>query len=183
MNNINGVIARMQVVSEQQLHSSLALPRVEPSKEQLRIWENFTAHCQRRGLPRNFPASPAIAADFLQTLTDTDLEPACYAIVAIHDSVGASNPVATLAVRTVLERRLRPETPRSWSREDKTLFASLPVEIRAILTRRENERDASLRTRQNKLAAEMKRLTSSQQDRSGAKPEAEPKKEVDNEQR
>ena len=112
---------------------------------------------------------------FLNSLPDNDLESAALAIVVIHDSVGASNPVATVACRTVLERRLRPETPRSWSNEDKQLFASLPVEIRAILTRRENQRDNALRRGQDKIAAEIKRLN--------APAEAEPKKETENEQK
>ena len=159
--SVNGVIERMQAVNAQQLYSSLALPRVEPSKEQLDIWHRFEEHAARRGV-RSFPTSPAIVADFLNSLTDEALEPACQAIVCIHDSVGASNPVATVACRTILERRLRPETPRAWPKEDKQLFASLPVEIRAILTRRENERDTALRRSQNKLASEIKKVTTTE---------------------
>ena len=171
---LNGVVLRMQEINARQLHSSLALPRVEPTREMLHLWGRLEEHAARRGV-RSFPCTPALCAEWLSTLEDSALEEACAAIQTIHDSVGASSPVCSLAVRTVLERRLRPETPRSWSKEDRAFFASLPVEIRAILTRRENERDASLRTRQNKLAAAIK---------SASADGAEPKKEViENEQK
>ena len=154
---LNGVVLRMQEINAQQLFSSLALPRVEPSKQQLDIWRTFEAHAQRKGV-RSFPTSPAIVADFLNTLPDERLEETCQALQIIHDSVGASSPVCTLAVRTVLERRLRTECPRSWDRADRLAFAAVPPEIRSILVKRENARDAGLRQAQNKLAAERKKL-------------------------
>jgi sirohydrochlorin ferrochelatase len=154
---LQNIFNQLEHLNEQQIHSSLATPRVEPSAEQLRIWQNFERYCQQRGI-RAFPASPALVASFLDILSDEELEPACQAIQVICDSIGASSPVATLAVRTVLERRLRSESPRSWSRDDRALFASLPVEVRAVLARRENERDAALRTKQNQLAEERKQL-------------------------
>jgi hypothetical protein len=155
--NLSDAIDQMLAMNGQQIHASLGLPRVEPSEEQLALWYRLEAHAATRGV-RAFPSTPALVADFLNTLIDEELEEVCLAIQAIHDSVGASSPVATIAVRTILERRLRAESPRSWSRDDKQLFASLPVEIRAVLARRENERDASLRTKQNQLAEERKKL-------------------------
>jgi hypothetical protein len=170
MNNLNGVIARMQVVNEQQIHSSLGFSPPRPSERQQQIWSSFVQYASRLGV-RPFPASPAAAASWLDSLPEAEIEPALEALQVTHDAVGASSPVGcSLAVKTVLERRLRTECPRSWTKEDRQFFISLPREVQAILTRRENERDASLRTRQNKLAAEMKRLA-----------EAEPKKEVGNE--
>jgi hypothetical protein len=51
------------------------------------------------------------------------------------------------------------EYPRSWSAEDQRLAALLPPEIRAILFKRERDRDNGLRIAQNKLADERKRLS------------------------
>ena len=98
-------------------------------------------------------ASPAACADWLNSLPEEAIvEEACQAIVAIHNSVGASNPVATLACATVLARKLRTECPRSWSTEDRQHFVLLPREVQKILTRRERERDASLRRKQNEYS-------------------------------
>jgi hypothetical protein len=148
--NFNGVIARMQVVNDQQLYSSLAISPPRPTERQQQIWHSFVQNCQRRGI-RPFPASPAACADWLNSLPEEAVEEACNTLVAIHNSVGASNPVATIACATVLSRKLRAECPRSWSNEDKQCFVLLPRETQVILTRRENERDAALRKKQNEF--------------------------------
>ncbi len=44
------------------------------------------------------------------------------------------------------------EAPRSWSKEEKERFHSLPRETQEYLTRRENERDTALRRGQNEAA-------------------------------
>ncbi len=44
------------------------------------------------------------------------------------------------------------EAPRSWSKEEKERFQSLPRETQEYLTRRENERDTALRRGQNETA-------------------------------
>ena len=67
---------------------------------------------------------------------------------------------------------------RSWSKEEKQLLCSLPVEIRSILSRRENERDTSLRTKQNQLAEERKALRNQACSMQAQKLKAEPEKEV-----
>lgn len=93
---LQDVFQRLEQLNNEQLHTGLAIGKVEPTQEQLDIWRGFTEHAARRGV-KPFPSSPALVADYLGTLPDEGLEPACQAIVAIHDSVGASNPVATLA--------------------------------------------------------------------------------------
>ena len=136
----------------------------------------FVQHCQRRGI-RPFPASPAACADWINELPDKEIEPAIEALVAIHESVSASNPCATLSVRTVVERRLRAEAPHGWNRADRQAFLSLPRDIQLTLARREAERNAALRTAQNRLAEEKKKLS---QQMKHASADAEPKEEVEN---
>jgi hypothetical protein len=80
-------------------------------------------------------------------------------IAAFHDHHGLANPVATAVVRLALDDVIRIEPPRSWPKEDKVLFATLPPDIRSVIARREQERDASLRRKQNELAEQTKRLT------------------------
>ncbi len=50
------------------------------------------------------------------------------------------------------------EAPRSWSKEEKERFNSLPRETQEYLTRRENERDTALRRGQNDAATQRKTL-------------------------
>ena len=50
------------------------------------------------------------------------------------------------------------EAPRSWSKEEKERFNSLPRETQEYLTRRENERDTALRRGQNEFATKRQEL-------------------------
>jgi hypothetical protein len=80
------------------------------------------------------------------------------AIARLHDSHGLPNPTATTATRAVLEREFAFAAPRSWTGPEKELFCTLPAEIRAAISRREQDRERALRQRQNELAEERKRL-------------------------
>ncbi len=157
MNNLSAVFNQMEQLHSSQLQASLGVSPPRPTEQQLDIWRGFESHAARRCV-RPFPAFPALVADFLGTISDEALEATCQAIQVVHDALGASSPVSSLAVRTILERRLRTECPRSWTKEDRIAFAAVPPEIRAILLRRETERDTALRRAQNQLAQERKRL-------------------------
>ena len=62
-----------------------------------------------------------------------------------------SDPTVSRAVHFVLDQIIKTEPPRSWSKEDKLLFMSLPAQIRAVIARREQERESGLRRKQNEL--------------------------------
>jgi hypothetical protein len=51
---------------------------------------------------------------------------------------------------------VKADPPRAWSASDKADWALLPIEIREIVTRREEQRDKELRRMQNEHAAKMK---------------------------
>ncbi len=155
MNNLSAVFNQMEQLHSSQLQASLGVSPPRPTEDQLALWARFEQHAAHRCV-RPFPAFPALVADFLNTLPDDALGQASDAIQAIHDSVGAPNPVASFGVRAILERRLRTECPRSWTKEDRIAFAAVPPEIRATLLRRESERDTALRRAQNKAAAASK---------------------------
>lgn len=55
------------------------------------------------------------------------------------------------------------EAPRSWSKEEKERFNSLPRETQEYLTRRENERDTALRRGQNEAATQRQNLQAREQ--------------------
>jgi hypothetical protein len=96
----------------------------------------------------------------------------CEAIEVLHSHFGYANPVASGAVRAEFERMLKIEAPRSWSKHEQLMFATLPAEIRATISRREKERETVMRRAQNE-AAEAKR-----QSGSAEKPATEPNKET-----
>lgn len=155
--NLSDAIAQLQIVNDQQTANSLGISPRQPTAEQVGFFRGFQSHCVQKGcLP---VPKPALVADWLNTLDTEHLEAACRSVEVVCDHQFLSNPCATLAVRIVLERRLRTECPRSWTKDDRLVFATLPPEIRSIVLRRENERDTALRRAQNQLAAKRKPAT------------------------
>src|SRR5262245_16492927 len=78
----------------------------------------------------------------------------------MHFAAALANPIATPTVR-IASGGSTIEAPRSWTKEDKTLFASLPPEIAAAVAKREQNRETVLRRSQNETAElrnELKRL-------------------------
>ena len=145
------VIDQIQNYNEQHLRQSLSVESQELSDAQRRHLETFQHFCSVQGL-RPLPAAPHVVAAFIQTLSTAECIPAGEAIAAQHDVVGLANPVATAAVRAVLESRVSVEYPKSWSKEDRRIFASVDPVVRSIILRRENERDRALRNKQNEAA-------------------------------
>jgi hypothetical protein len=75
------------------------------------------------------------------------------AVELAHDATGLSNPAATLAVRTELWRILElGDGPRTWPKADRPLWASLPIEVRAVIARREEQTHTALRRLQNRMS-------------------------------
>jgi hypothetical protein len=79
------------------------------------------------------------------------------AIALLHDHQGLPSPVATTAARYALEQVLKTEPPRSWTKDEKLSWATLPPEIRAVITRRDADQCKAMRRAQNE-AAELRRL-------------------------
>jgi hypothetical protein len=67
------------------------------------------------------------------------------AIAQLHDHYGLPSPIATTAARYALEQVVKSEAPRSWTREEKLLWASLPPEIRAVIQRRDKDQEKAMR--------------------------------------
>ena len=153
---LNGVVARVMQINEQQIAQSLGVSPQQPTAEQVNLFRSFQSYCVQKGAMPH-PA-PALVASWLDTLDTEHLDAACRAIEVVCDYQVLANPIATLPVRTILERKLRPETPRSWNKEDRLAFASCPPELRSIILKREQERDTALRRSQNSLAEAKRNL-------------------------
>ena len=75
-----------------------------------------------------------------------------------------ADPTASRAVEFVLGQIVGQVEPlRSWPKAEKALFLTLPPAIRAIIARREAERETYLRTKQNQLIEELNKLTEKKQ--------------------
>ena len=98
------------------------------------------------------PLAPVLVAAFLERQAAPDIEGAIAAIKAWSDYYFLADPCSSIPVRTVLERRLRIAPPRAFNKQDRELFAALPVEMRSVVYRREQERDNALRRLQQRAA-------------------------------
>jgi hypothetical protein len=110
---------------------------------------------------RYCPAKPLTVAAYVleQSATGASTEKLLQQLDAIgrmHDRHNLPNPCATHAARQALESVTNIEPPRSWKAEEKELFLTLPADIKAVVSRREQQREKELRRLQNELAA-MKR--------------------------
>ena len=112
---------------------------------------------------RYCPAKPLTVAAYVleQSATGASTEKLLQSLDAIgrlHDLHNLASPVGTHAVRAALESVTGFEPPRSWKAEEKELFVTLPAEIKAVVSRREQQREKELRRLQNELA-QLKRST------------------------
>jgi hypothetical protein len=131
----------------------------ELSEEMKALLVPYIRWCETQRV-RALPSRPTTIAAFLQMQKDRGIEPleTLLAIEALHLFAGASNPVQTPVVRSVTEGA-PVDPPRSWSRVEKEEFVLLPRHTQEVIARREQDREKALRTSQNKLAEERRRLT------------------------
>jgi hypothetical protein len=150
--------------NETAMAERLALPAADPLTdaewELLTPWVNWCA--QRR--VRNLPARPEVVASFISELAHREPEYVASMVAAIgrmHTVHAAlADPTASRAVTFVLNQSVTPvEPPRSWPKAEKELFGSLPPQIKTIIAKREIEREAGLRRKQNELAEQIKKIT------------------------
>lgn len=112
---------------------------------------------------RYCPAKPLTVAAYVleQSATGASTEKLLQSLDAIgrlHDRHNLANPCATWAARAALESVTGFAPPRSWKAEEKEAFLTLPAEIKAVVSRREQQREKELRRLQNELA-QLKRST------------------------
>jgi len=150
--------------NETAMAERLAVPPAEPLSddewELLTPWVNW---CAQRGV-RHLPARPEVVASFISEVAHRGPEYVASMVAAIgrmHTVHAAlADPTASRAVQFVLNQSVTPvEPPRSWPKAEKALFQQLPGAIKAIIAKRETEREAGFRRKQNELAEQIKKLT------------------------
>jgi hypothetical protein len=133
-------------------------PQVSPEAQQRLIPFVQWAEAQR---VRALPARPTTVAAYVQYQQDQGVKRQTIAerleaISQLHFAASMANPCATPVVRiTTAASTIEP--PRSWTKDEQQLFTGLPVEIQAVVARREHDREKVMRRAQNE-AAEAKRL-------------------------
>jgi hypothetical protein len=144
--------------NEVALASCFPLPAHELSDEMKALLVPYIRWCEIQRV-RALPSRPTTIAAFLQGQKDRGIQPleTLLAIEALHLFAGYANPVATPVVRSMIEGA-PVDPPRSWSKVEKEEHQLLPLHMQTVIARREQDRERSLRTSQNKLAEERKRL-------------------------
>jgi hypothetical protein len=152
-----------QLRNEKEIAERLAaITRTSPLTEQeLVLCKAFMEWTKRKEV-KYFPASPTTIAAYLTDIaghkTEDYLVDSVSAFRRLHDQNGLANPCATFAVEQILAVLIKTEPPRSWPKAEQLLFTALSPTLRAIISRREKERETGLRRQQNKLAEEIKKL-------------------------
>jgi hypothetical protein len=146
------------IISEQvaALFQDVAVPELDG--DALAHLRGFLSWCASNGV-RHCPAKPSTVAAFVVSLPENGgnqerILATLTAIELLHDQHCKPNPVATAIVRAALDRVIKVDPPRSWPSPDKISFALLPADIRAIIAKRERDRERAMRRDQNAAAKE-----------------------------
>jgi hypothetical protein len=120
----------------------------------------FLQWCETQRV-RPLPAKPASVAAFVHWQQDQHVPrqiivETLASIEAVHIAASVGNPVVAPVVATTLGSTVPP--PRSWTKEDKAFFTTLPLHAQEIIANREQARETHLRRTQNEFAEMKKRL-------------------------
>jgi hypothetical protein len=120
----------------------------------------FVTWCEVQRI-RALPAKPFSVAAFVQWQLDQRVPrqvivETLASIEALHNAASVGNPVSSPVVAATLGTTVDP--PRSWKKEDKEFFATLPLHAQSIIADREQERETHLRRSQNQLADQRRQL-------------------------
>jgi len=156
-------IERAQQANEAKIAASVSAPKFNLDTEVLLHLRHFKAFCQQHGV-RHCPARPATVAAFIKNeaaagVSPERIEEGLRAIELAHTNQNLANPVACPAPRAELQKLIGTEAPRSWKKSEGHLFASLPPEVRAIVSRRARQDEIALRKLQNEVSALRKSTT------------------------
>jgi hypothetical protein len=115
---------------------------------------------------RPLPASPADVARFIRDAEPLALIDEIFKwvgeISASHLENGYADPTAGGQATAAMNAISKLEPPRSWRRDMKERFFSLPWDVQDYLTQRENQRDREVRKAQNEAGDARQKLISLQ---------------------
>jgi hypothetical protein len=138
----------------------------------------FVQWCETQRV-RALPSRPQSVAAWVQWQLDQRVPrqvivEVLASIEALHNAASVGNPVSAPVVAATLGTTVDP--PRSWKKEDKEFFTTLPLHTQEIVARREQQREVELRRLQNETARYRRLMAGAD----NTKPVASTEKEVTN---
>jgi hypothetical protein len=136
-----------------------------PDYSPARLPAEFLTWCERRDV-RPVPARPGSVALFLlehESLGIEALARMVSAISQVHLKEGRADPASGYPVATALNSLAKIDAPRSWPKEHKGRFTSLPYDLQAYVSAHEAQREKELRRAHNEAATARKQLAAIQQ--------------------
>ena len=165
--NLAVEIERAHDRNEAALAQSLNTPKAEFDAIALDRLRYFTDFCKEHGV-RPFPAAPGTVAAFIRSLAHwatNDIMDVLSDIEALHSNNNLANPIATIPVRLILTEILKLDPPR-WNKSEQLLWAALPPEVQAVISKRDKQTSTLIRRLQNENA-ELKKQLSKKEDSNG----------------
>jgi hypothetical protein len=147
--------------------SAAVAERIGPPVDSVpaRLPPEFLAWCQHRGV-RSIPARPASVALFVLENEALGIDALSRMVVEIsgaHLRQGRSDPTSGYPVATALNSIAKIEPPRSWPKERKARFATLPYYLQLYVAGHEKQREATVSRAINEAAQARKELAAIQQ--------------------
>jgi len=161
--NLAQAITEAQTKNEKDIASRIAAPKPMLDAD-VRSRINYFMHwCKQRGV-RFLPAMPTTIAAFIDHehgngISGEAILLSVQAVELLHgQDTSLPNPCATFVVRDALQKVLDVPTPRTWSKAEAPIWASLPIEVRAIISKRAKQDSDLVRSLQNSKAELLKQL-------------------------
>ena len=139
-----------------QINAILPAPE-ELDEHTVALLNPFVEWCAATGV-RHLPCRPTTVAVYVLHQASLGAPPGrivstMSAIEALHNLYQCANPVATSSARFALEQVIKGgPAPRSWTKDEKALWATLPPEVRSVIQRRDADQEKSMRKAQNEAA-------------------------------
>jgi|SRR5581483_6756845 len=125
----------------------------------------FDNWCLLRGVS-SLPATPADVAQFVKDCEPLGIEKVWELVQEIsgpHHAGGFADPTAGGPVSAAINTISKLVPPRSWSKEEKLRFYSLPYDLQLTVIRRTAQTEKEMRRAQNEAAEARRQLASIQQ--------------------
>lgn len=127
----------------------------------------YARWCELNGAPF-CPARPADVARFVLDCAPLGIERLWAALQEIskyHEQLGLADPALGAAVATAVSQVACVDPPRSWAKEHKLRFKSLPYDMQVFIASHDARREKALRRAQNEVAAARQELAASREER------------------
>lgn len=140
----------------------------------MKVFENW---CALEGVPP-LPAAPVIVARFVREYEPLGIDKVWAAVCDIsraHFAAGLADPTLGGVVASAINDVAKIDAPRSWPKEQKLRFYSLPYDLQVYVAERESGREKEVRRAQNnavKARQELAAIQKSEKVTHGKQPHA-----------